>query len=99
MTVPQPVTADDHDRIADLTPPRLEVIDTFIIEFTEVHDLIPRPIGLRPLPDGRALGDRAIGDRAIGDRAIARHDRSLGKIGGLLEISAGEYVHRGIEQQ
>src|SRR3954469_16489380 len=40
VTVPQTLTADDDDRVADLAPRLLELLDAVVGEVDEVHHLV-----------------------------------------------------------
>ncbi len=71
VTVPEAVTADHDDRVADLAPPVLERVDAIVDEVEEVHDLVALLAHVELTVDtGRAVRDR---HRAV--RRTARHPR------------------------
>ena len=89
VAVPEPVAADDHDRVADLAPALLEGVDPVVGEVEEVHHLVALLADVEPavgvgvpMRDGLELG---------GGRAVA--------LVGLGQWRAVDDVQRRVEQQ
>ena len=85
VAVPQPVAADDHDRLADLHPRGLEGVDLLVGGVEQVHHLVPGTLHASAVATAFAVSDH--------------HRRLRFTLRRLRHRSAVDHLEEGVEEE